>query len=45
MKILHVIDTLNIGGAEKVCLDLITMLLDAGHQADCMVISAKGPHV
>ena len=43
MKILHIIDTLNIGGAEKVCLDMITMLLDAGHQADCMVISAKGP--
>ena len=42
MKILHIIDTLNIGGAEKVCLDMITMLLDAGHQADCMVISAKG---
>lgn len=43
MKILQVIDTLNIGGAEKVCLNLITMLLDAGHQADCMVISTKGP--
>lgn len=25
------------------CLNLITLLLDAGHQADCMVISAKGP--
>lgn len=43
MRILHVIDTLNIGGAEKVCLDLITLLLDAGHQADCLVISYKGP--
>lgn len=42
MKILQVIDTLNIGGAEKVCLDLTSMLLDTGHQADCMVISAKG---
>jgi len=43
VKILHVIDTLNTGGAEKVCLDMITLLLDAGHQVDCMVISAKGP--
>lgn len=43
MKILHVIDTLNVGGAEKVCLDLITLLLDGGHQADCLVISTKGP--
>ena len=43
MKVLQVIDTLNIGGAEKICLNLITLLLDAGHQADCMVISSKGP--
>lgn len=42
MKILQVIDSLNIGGAEKVCRDTITMLLDAGHQADCMVISSRG---
>ncbi len=43
LKVLQIIDTLNIGGAEKVCLDLITLLLDAGHQVDCMVISSKGP--
>jgi glycosyltransferase involved in cell wall biosynthesis len=43
MKILHVIDTLNIGGAENVCLNIITMLIDAGHQSDCVVISVKGP--
>jgi len=43
MRILHIIDTLNIGGAENVCINLISLLLDAGHQADCMVISAKGP--
>lgn len=43
MKILHVIDSLNIGGAEKVYLDLVSMLLDAGHQVGCMVISARGP--
>lgn len=42
MKILQIIDTLNIGGAEKMCLELNTMLLDTGHQADCMVISSKG---
>ncbi len=42
MKTLHVIDSLNTGGAEKVCLDIITMLIDAGYQADCMVISSKG---
>lgn len=43
MKTLHVTDTLNIGGAEKICLEIISMLLDAGHQADCLIISAKGP--
>lgn len=43
MRILHIIDTLNIGGAEKTCLNLISMLLDAGHQADCLVVSNKGP--
>jgi len=42
VKILHIIDTLNVGGAERVCLNLITMLHDSGHQADCMVISSKG---
>lgn len=43
MRILQIIDTLNIGGAEKVCLDLITLLLDAGDHVDCLVISTKGP--
>lgn len=42
MKILHVIDSLNTGGAEKVCLNLIKLLLDNGHQADCMIISSRG---
>ncbi|NMB64133.1 MAG: glycosyltransferase [Spirochaetes bacterium] len=42
MKIIHIIDSLKIGGAGKVCLNLITLLIDASHQANCMVISARG---
>lgn len=43
MKILHVIDSLNVGGAEKVCIYLLSMLRETGHEADCMVITSKGP--
>lgn len=42
MRVLHIIDTLNCGGAERVCLNLIKLLNDAGDQADCLVISSRG---
>jgi glycosyltransferase involved in cell wall biosynthesis len=43
IKILHVIDRLNIGGAEKVFLALTKLLLDEGLHVDTLLISEKGP--
>lgn len=37
MKILHVITMLDIGGAEKLLVDLLPLLRDKGHQVDLLV--------
>lgn len=42
MKILQVIDRVEVGGAERVFLDLTKLLLDKGLQVDTLCISAKG---
>ena len=42
-KILQVIDRLEVGGAERVFLDLTYLLLNENIQVDTLLISAKGP--
>ena len=42
-KVLQVIDRLEVGGAEKVFLDLTHLLLNEGVQVDILLVSGKGP--
>jgi len=42
-KILQVIDRLEVGGAERVFLDLTSLLLNENIQIDTLLISARGP--
>ncbi len=42
MKILQVIDRVEVGGAERVFLDLTSLLLDKGFRVDTLCISAQG---
>ena len=42
MKVLHIIDRLDIGGAERAFLDLTKLLLDNNVYVDTLCISAKG---
>ncbi len=42
MKVLQVIDTLNVGGAERVCVDLSNLLIDDGVDVGLLLISDQG---
>ncbi len=41
MKILHVITSLNIGGAEKLIVDIVPRLQDSGHQVDVCLFNGE----
>lgn len=43
IKVLHVIDRLEVGGAERVFLDLTKLLLEENLEIDTLLISEKGP--
>lgn len=42
MKILQIIDTLNVGGAERVCIDISNLLHDKNIDVSVLTISKKG---
>lgn len=42
MKVLHIIDTLNPGGAERVCVDLTNLLYQKGFQVSVLTITELG---
>jgi glycosyltransferase involved in cell wall biosynthesis len=43
MKILQVIDRLNVGGAERVLVDLTNILFEKGHAVDVLTLVCPGP--
>lgn len=43
MKILQVIDRLNVGGAERVLVDLTNILFEKGHTVDVLTLVSPGP--
>jgi len=45
MKVLHVIDTLNIGGAERVFLDITSLLADTSVQVGALLYFNQGPWI
>lgn len=43
MKVLHVIDSLNAGGAERVCVDLVNLLVKEGEDVTLLLFNEEGP--
>lgn len=42
MKVLHIIDALNAGGAERICIDLVNLLKKHGQQVSLLLITGGG---
>lgn len=45
MKVLHIIDSLGVGGAEQLITEIVPMLVSKGHKTDVVLLNGKRTHL